>query len=432
MPDATVPSAPDHPATTASSWHPPLELLELAELTLTGAVPVPPQIVELPAEIEARLAAGQTVPLEDAEGTPVAGLSRSAAADAPAAVRFTPLQPFTHGPVRAARRSPAEVRAELGTDAPVLAVPVTWLLTAAQVEQIRADAERSGHRLLWIAVTGAGRTLPLPPDGLWRAVRDVAAEPDSGSGRAVAVPVAIPMAVPSAPDTDDAALLAAVARGYGASEVRTAPPGSGTDQELHPAFAREYARAVPPAHRRGLTVFFTGLSGSGKSTVAKALAERLLDHSARTISLLDGDEVRRMLSAGLTFSRADRDLNIRRIGYVAAEVTRHGGLAICAPIAPFETVRAEVRAGVEEVGDFVLVHISTPLEECERRDRKGLYAKARRGEIPDFTGISSPYEVPADAQLRIDTTGISIAAAVDQVWALLADRGYLSAPEKTA
>nr|WP_269809722.1 adenylyl-sulfate kinase [Kineosporia rhizophila] len=199
---------------------------------------------------------------------------------------------------------------------------------------------------------------------------------------------------------------------------------------MHPAFAREHARAVPPPHRRGVTLFFTGLSGSGKSTVAKALTERLLDRTTRTVSLLDGDEVRRMLSAGLTFSRADRDLNIRRIGFVAAEITRHGGLAVCAPIAPFESVRAEVRAGVEQVGDFVLVHVSTPLEECERRDRKGLYAKARRGEIPDFTGISSPYDVPADPELRIDTTGISIDEAVEKVWALLTERGYLDGPGK--
>ncbi len=164
--------------------------------------------------------------------------------------------------------------------------------------------------------------------------------------------------------------------------------------------------------------------------MAKALTERLLDRTTRTVSLLDGDEVRRMLSAGLTFSRADRDLNIRRIGFVAAEITRHGGLAVCAPIAPFESVRAEVRAGVEQVGDFVLVHVSTPLEECERRDRKGLYAKARRGEIPDFTGISSPYDVPADPELRIDTTGISIDEAVEKVWALLTERGYLDGPGK--
>jgi len=434
VPDATVPSESDQPTTPAPNWHPPQELLEVAELVLTGALPTAVQAVPVPADIEARLAADATITLEDAEGTPVA---TAALVGDPQERRweFTALQPFSHGPVRAARRSPAEIRAELTPGAPVLGVPVTGPLSAAAVEDVRARAERTGHRLLWLAVTGTGRAAPLPADGLWRAVRDVAAQADPGAQGSVGAALAVPVLVPRTPSIEGSAdtdLIAAVARGYGASEVLTGLPEPQPGQELHPAFAREYARAVPPPHRRGLTVFFTGLSGSGKSTVAKALAERLLDHSTRTVSLLDGDEVRRMLSAGLTFSRADRDLNIRRIGYVAAEVTRHGGLAICAPIAPFESVRAEVRAGVEAVGDFVLVHISTPLQECERRDRKGLYAKARRGEIPEFTGISSPYEVPADAQLRIDTTGIPIAEAVDQVWALLAGRGYLSAPEKSA
>ncbi|HEX2808919.1 MAG TPA: adenylyl-sulfate kinase, partial [Kineosporiaceae bacterium] len=193
----------------------------------------------------------------------------------------------------------------------------------------------------------------------------------------------------------------------------------------HPAFTVELARAARPPHRRGVTVFFTGLSGSGKSTIAKLFAERLIDDGRRTVTLLDGDEVRRLLSHGLGFSREDRDLNIRRIGYVATEVTRHGGVAVCAPIAPFAQVRAEVRAAVEEVGEMVLVHVSTPLAECERRDRKGLYARARRGEIPDFTGISSPYEVPADADLRIDTTGRAVAECVDLLWRPFEARGYL-------
>jgi sulfate adenylyltransferase len=175
-------------------------------------------------------------------------------------------------------------------------------------------------------------------------------------------------------------------------------------------------------------VFFTGLSGSGKSTVAKALADAVLERTRRTVSLLDGDEVRRLLSAGLGFSRADRDLNIRRIGFVAAEVSRHGGVAVCAPIAPFAAVRAEVRGMVEAVGDFVLVHVATPLAVCEARDRKGLYARARRGEIADFTGISSPYEEPQDAELVIDTARVTVDGAVDRVWALLAGRGYLPDP----
>jgi sulfate adenylyltransferase len=192
-----------------------------------------------------------------------------------------------------------------------------------------------------------------------------------------------------------------------------------------PAVAQELRRAHPPRHGRGLTVFFTGLSGSGKSTIARGLADALVERGGRTVTLLDGDVVRRLLSAGLTFSRDDRDLNIRRIGYVAAEITRHGGVAICAPIAPYARTRAEVRRMVEAAGDFVLIHVSTPLEECERRDRKGLYAKARAGEIPEFTGISDPYEAPGDADVTIDTTPLSADDAVARVFDHLVASGWV-------
>ncbi len=195
-----------------------------------------------------------------------------------------------------------------------------------------------------------------------------------------------------------------------------------------PALAAELRRARPPLAERGLTVFFTGLSGSGKSTIARRLYDALLERGDRTVTLLDGDVVRRLLSAGLTFSKADRDLNIRRIGYVAAEASRHGGLAICAPIAPYAATRAEVHRMVEEVGDFALVHVATPLEECERRDRKGLYAMARAGEIQEFTGISDPYEEPDDAELVLDTTEISVEDSVRAVLDMLTRRGWLRRP----
>ncbi|MGL5809784.1 MAG: adenylyl-sulfate kinase, partial [Nocardioides sp.] len=176
----------------------------------------------------------------------------------------------------------------------------------------------------------------------------------------------------------------------------------------------------PPPDERGLVLFFTGLSGSGKSTVARAVMDTLLEAGHRTLTSLDGDVVRRNLGAGLTFSREDRETNVRRIGWVAAEISRHGGVAVCSPIAPFDDTRRQVRAMVDAAGGlFVLVHISTPLAECERRDRKGLYAKARRGEIPEFTGISSPYEEPRDAPLRIDTTGRTIESCRDEVLAFL-------------
>jgi sulfate adenylyltransferase len=170
----------------------------------------------------------------------------------------------------------------------------------------------------------------------------------------------------------------------------------------------------------GRTVFLTGLSGSGKSTIARALVERL--NPQRSVTLLDGDVVRTHLSRGLGFSREDRDLNIRRIGWVAGEVTKHGGLAVCAPIAPYDETRKWVRATVEAAGgpgSFLLVWIATPIEECERRDVKGLYAKARAGEIKGFTGIDDPYEPPLDAELVIDTSVVSVAGAVEQIESLL-------------
>jgi len=175
------------------------------------------------------------------------------------------------------------------------------------------------------------------------------------------------------------------------------------------------------SHReRGVVVFFTGLSGSGKSTLARALTDRILEQGDRTVTSLDGDVVRRNLSAGLSFSKEDRETNIRRIGWVAAEIARHGGVAICSPIAPFDATRKAVRQLVADAGgDFVLIHVATPLEECERRDRKGLYAKARAGEIPEFTGISSPYEVPGDATVVVDTTGRSVEDALGDVVAVL-------------
>jgi len=197
-----------------------------------------------------------------------------------------------------------------------------------------------------------------------------------------------------------------------------------------PSVARELRRARPPRAERGLVVFFTGLSGSGKSTIARGLAEALNERGDRTVSLLDGDQVRQLLSAGLSFSRADRDLNIARIGYVATEVARHGGLAICAPIAPYAQARAAARQMVTEVGDFLLVYVSTPVDVCAARDRKGLYAKARAGLITGFTGVSDPYEEPRDADLVLDTSAMTRAEAVDAVLKLLTTGGWLAGADE--
>lgn len=178
---------------------------------------------------------------------------------------------------------------------------------------------------------------------------------------------------------------------------------------------------------QGFTVFFTGLSGAGKSTIANALVLRLLEIGGRAVTVLDGDIVRKWLSSDLGFSKAHRDINIRRIGFVASEISRNGGIAVCALIAPYDNVRKEVRAMVGRVGSFVLVFLSTPIEVCEQRDRKGLYAKARAGLIPQFTGISDPYEPPDDADLIIDATNTTPDAAVEEILSHLASLGLLDA-----
>lgn len=177
--------------------------------------------------------------------------------------------------------------------------------------------------------------------------------------------------------------------------------------------------------RSGLTIFFTGLSGAGKTTLAETLERRLGDIDARPVRVLDGDVLRRSLSTELGFSREHRDLHVVRVGYVAAEITACGGIAVCAVIAPYNTARTRVRVMVEAMGTFVLVHVSTPLEVCEKRDVKGLYARARAGELAQFTGISDPYEVPYDADVVIDTTAADPDEAAGQLISRLAHRGCL-------
>ncbi len=189
--------------------------------------------------------------------------------------------------------------------------------------------------------------------------------------------------------------------------------------------AKELQRTHPPRYKQGFTVFFTGLSGSGKSTIAKALLVRLLEMGGRPVTLLDGDIVRKNLSSELGFSKEHRDLNIRRIGFVANEITKNGGIAICAPIAPYDSVRKEVCALIEQHGGFILVHVATPLEVCEQRDRKGLYAKARAGIIKEFTGISDPYEESQDAEPVIDTTDLTPDESAQVVLLHLEHEGYI-------
>jgi sulfate adenylyltransferase len=192
-----------------------------------------------------------------------------------------------------------------------------------------------------------------------------------------------------------------------------------------PAVVTELRKSKPARSKQGFTVFFTGFSGSGKSTIANALMVKLMEMGGRPVTLLDGDIVRKNLSSELGFSKEHRDLNIRRIGYVASEITKNGGIAICAPIAPYATTRRAVREDIEEFGAFIEVHVATSIEECERRDRKGLYKLAREGKIKEFTGISDPYDVPEHPEMSLETENIEVDNCAHQVILQLESMGLI-------
>jgi len=184
-------------------------------------------------------------------------------------------------------------------------------------------------------------------------------------------------------------------------------------------------KANPPRDKQGFCVFFTGLSGSGKTTVANALVERLMEIQDRPITVLDGDHVRQLLSSGLGFSKEDRILNVKRIGYVASLVVKSGGIVIAAPIAPHEDSRNWAKIAIQEFGGFFLTHLATPIETCEDRDRKGLYKRARSGQLKGFTGIDDPYELPENPEIKIDTATSSIQNSVDTIISELVAEGYV-------
>ncbi|MBO4162355.1 adenylyl-sulfate kinase [Micromonospora antibiotica] len=416
----------------------------------------------------------RTLVLTDGEGAPVAALEvtdvwpvREGVAGLGGPVRR--LGDGGHGPFQRLRRGPEEIRPLLPPGR-VLGVIADRPLHRPQLAQIAHAARTLGAHLLVMIPVGEDGAGGLPTEAL---VRSVFAARDR-------MPPATLVAVPlprRADEISDALLRARISAAYGVTHLLSTgamlsgaglrvlvprelaydsrdgqwrwrddiPPRNRklalSEAEIDdlldrgfplpewhtpPAVAKELARARPPRRHRGLVVFLTGLSGSGKSTIARGLADLLREQGERTITLLDGDVVRRELSAGLTFSRADRDANVRRIGWVAAEIARHRGVGICCPIAPYAQARAAVREMARSAGaGFLLVHVATPLEVCEQRDRKGLYARARAGLLTGMTGIDDPYETPTDADLVVDTTGQSIEEAVQAVMNHLTETGWV-------
>ncbi|HKA67638.1 MAG TPA: adenylyl-sulfate kinase [Actinomycetes bacterium] len=402
------------------------------DLVLRGALDGPILTLDRVGAAPAELTVGSQLLLRDPEGAPVGLLTVTELIGVnehryriAGAARPVPDSGATGGYRRFADlpSSPAEVAARLaGSPGAVLAVPVTGPPSDADLDTIRAAAAKLGIGPATLLLLVQIREQALGSYPAPRLVRQIVQAVDNADLDAVVVPIPLP----ATPDPADRGYAwAQLAARYGASHlllprevIAAVDTGS---LSIIPVPGQLAGTPDADRTRRGVTVFFTGLSGSGKSTVAKALRDRLLA-DGRTVSLLDGDEVRRLLSAELGFSRAERDLNVRRIGFVAAEITRHGGIAICAPIAPYAPARAGVRSMVARHGDFILVYLDTPLTVCESRDRKGLYAKARQGLIAEFTGISDPYQPPDDADLRIDTSQRSVEESVELVYAVLRDR----------
>ena len=370
--------------------------VDLLELVRLGAQPS--------SALHRYLTDNTTVLLCDEENTPLSELSR-------AGVKH--LRPLATGVGLAwsqeLRQPVASVSQHAG---PTLALIAHLPPSSAELDALVARAKEVGAKRLFLCAL-VSRTPAadgdVQPSGLLRALTSAAQELKRSLPACQITLLALPWPKGELNPED-------LARAYGATEITTGAERYSADAPKgYPASsAAEIERARKTEWKKGAVIFFTGLSGSGKSTVAAALAELLRDEGARGVTLLDGDVMRRSISADLGFDRASRNTNVQRLGVAAAEVARAGGIGIAAPIAPFTEGRAlarEAAAGLR----FLLVHINTPLEVCEQRDRKGLYAKARAGEISDFTGISSPYEAPLDADLTIDASTVSANDAAELV-----------------
>ncbi|HEX5533612.1 MAG TPA: adenylyl-sulfate kinase [Actinomycetales bacterium] len=360
-------------------------------------LPLPPSMATAP---------GERLVLVDAEGVPQAFLDVSEVAG-------TPRARTAAGRLQPVLEPPARLRL---TDAP-LAAPVVEPMDEDDVAQVAGLAGRR-RSVVILALTGTGQ--PHTVAALTAALGDAARKL-----QAAVVPVPLPHHHELS-ETARTRLAVSVAAAMGAGEVVLPGTSWAADVRKDAPVVVHVTRTKKHAVRRrriGLVVMFTGLSGSGKSTIARAVSHDLGTRTGRPVTLLDGDVARTMLSSELGFSREHRDLNVRRIGFVAAEVARHGGIAVVAPIAPYAATRAEVRRMVERHGEFVLVHVATPLEVCEARDRKGLYSMARAGTLQGLTGVQDPYEPPTDADLVLDTTARQVEECAAAVLQLLGQRG---------
>ena len=349
-----------------------------------------------------------TVLLCDEENTPLSELS---------ATEVTHLRPLATGVGLAwSQELRRHVSSITGVAAPTIALIAYLPPSVAELNSLITRASKIDAKCILLCALVSRTPTPdgeVQPSGLLRAITSAAKELQGSLPTCQITPLAVPWPRGDLNPED-------LARAYGATEVVTGAERypANIPTGYHMGSAEEIERARNTAWASGAVVLFTGLSGSGKSTVAAALAELLRDEGARGVALLDGDAMRRSISAGLGFDRTSRNTNVQRLGAAAAKLARAGGIAIAAPIAPFAEGRALARKAAEGL-PFLLVHISTPLEVCEQRDRKGLYAKARAGEISDFTGVSSPYEAPDDADLVIDASAVSAYEAAVSVKELL-------------